>query len=302
MLKLEANRATAKTPVAFTNVGTFELLATYGRDMTLPSTDDPFGPTTTSDAGEGESATRQCVSVERMVRDKCAANGIPGINNPESHNVYWVNMPDLASVVTGCPQIQRGAGTSTNGAGAFGASVTMVTDTHRRMLMRNCQAHTELYNTNRETFRVGSGLAGNHWSLMRGSVISDLTAISSGASSELWSYLGRPPILPYNTTVRLLAFGGKRESSYIWLGIMPRRSRWKSSGDATIRVANIPMTTVSGALLSRPVRQLYPASFPTVASSAFRSYLHPNAGSSLYRRQPGITTSTRPGARLRSMG
>ena len=161
-VEVVANRATAKTPVAFTNVGKRELMRNNdGRDMTYLLQMTP-SVTTTSDAGGGVGYTSMRIRGTDGSRINVTANGIP-INNPESHNVYWVNMPDLASSLRDV-QIQRGAGTSTNGAGAFGASVNMVTDAPSEDAYAELSGAYGAYNTNRETFRVGSGLVGNHWS------------------------------------------------------------------------------------------------------------------------------------------
>ena len=81
---------------------------------------------TTGDAGGGIGYSGLRVRGTDASRINITANGVP-INDSESHNVYWVNMPDLASSVRDI-QLQRGAGTSANGAGAFGASVNMITD------------------------------------------------------------------------------------------------------------------------------------------------------------------------------
>ncbi|MDE6076300.1 MAG: Plug domain-containing protein, partial [Muribaculaceae bacterium] len=95
-LEVVHNRATAKTPVAFTNVSKKELLKDNdGRDMTYLLQFTP-SVTTTSDAGSGIGYTSMRVRGTDGSRINVTANGIP-INNPESHNVYWVNMPDLAS-------------------------------------------------------------------------------------------------------------------------------------------------------------------------------------------------------------
>ncbi|MDE6160296.1 MAG: Plug domain-containing protein [Muribaculaceae bacterium] len=116
-VEVVANRATANTPVAFTNVGKKELLRhNDGRDITFLLQMTP-SVTITSDAGAGMGYTSMRVRGTDGSRINVTANGVP-INNPESHNVYWVNMPDLASSLRDV-QIQRGAGTSVNGAGAY---------------------------------------------------------------------------------------------------------------------------------------------------------------------------------------
>lgn len=209
-----ANRATVKTPVAFTDIPRAELLsANDGRDITYLLSSTP-SVITTSDAGAGVGYTSMRVRGTDGSRINVTANGIP-INNPESHNVYWVNMPDLASSLRDV-QIQRGAGTSTNGAGAFGASVNMVTEMPSEEAYAELSGAYGMYNTNRETLRVGTGLLGGHWSF--DARISHLGSDGyiERATSELWSYFGQAAWRNRGTHLRLLAFGGKEKTYMAW--------------------------------------------------------------------------------------
>jgi iron complex outermembrane receptor protein len=213
-VEVVANRATSKTPMAFTNVTKKDLLAhNDGRDMTYLLQLTP-SVTLTSDAGAGIGYTSMRVRGTDGSRINVTANGIP-INNPESHNVYWVNMPDLASSLRDV-QIQRGAGTSANGAGAFGASVNMVTDAPSEESYAELSGAYGMYNTNRETLRVGSGLLGNHWSFDARVSHLGSDGYIDRASSSLWSYFGQAAYQSYNTMVRLLAFGGKEKTYMAW--------------------------------------------------------------------------------------
>lgn len=208
------NRATAKTPVAFTNVTKAELTkANDGRDIPylLQSTPSVI---TTSDAGAGMGYTSMRIRGTDASRINITANGIP-INNSESHNVYWVNMPDLASSLRDV-QIQRGAGTSVNGAGAFGASVNMITDTPSEDPYAEISGAYGSYNTNRETIRVGSGLLGGHWSFDARLSHLGSDGYIERASSALWSYFGQAAYSSPMTGVRLLAFGGKEKTYMAW--------------------------------------------------------------------------------------
>lgn len=213
-VNIVANRATAKTPVAFTNVSKGDLLkANDGRDITYLLSSTP-SLITTSDAGAGMGYTSMRIRGTDASRINVMANGIP-INDAESHNVYWVNMPDLASSLRDV-QIQRGAGTSANGAGAFGASVNMLTDAPSTTAYAELSGSYGMYNTNRETLRVGSGLLGGHWAL--DARISHLGSDGyiDRASSDLWSYFGQAAYIGDNTQVKLLAFGGKEKTYMAW--------------------------------------------------------------------------------------
>ena len=209
-----ANRATIKTPVAFTNVTKRELDSyNDGRDIPILLEQTP-SVITTSDAGAGMGYTSIRVRGTDGSRINITANGIP-INNSESHNVYWVNMPDLASSLRDV-QIQRGAGTSTNGAGAFGASINMVTDAPSLTPYGEVSGSYGMYNTHRETLRVGTGLLGGHWSLDARLSQMGSDGYIDRATSDLWSYFGQLAYRNRGTLLRLIAFGGKEKTYMAW--------------------------------------------------------------------------------------
>jgi iron complex outermembrane recepter protein len=120
---VRGSRAGARTPMAHTTVGAEEL---RDRDLTR---DMPFllaltpSVVETSDAGTGIGYTSLRIRGSDASRINITLDGIP-LNDSESQQVFWVDLPDLASS-TGSIQVQRGVGTSTNGAGAFGASVNI---------------------------------------------------------------------------------------------------------------------------------------------------------------------------------
>ena len=214
-VEVVANRADQKTPVAYTNVSKSELERyNDGRDITYLLN---FTPSliTTSDAGSAIGYTSLRVRGTDASRINITANGIP-VNDSESHNVYWVNMPDLASSLRDV-QIQRGVGTSVNGAAAFGASINMITDAPSETPYAELSGAYGSYNTNRETLRVGSGLLGGHWSFdARLSHLSSDGYIDR-ATSKLWSYFGQAAYRGgRGTLVRFLAFGGKEETYMAW--------------------------------------------------------------------------------------
>ncbi len=213
-IEVTANRAGVKTPVAYTNVSKQQLAKSNdGRDIPSLLEMTP-SIVTTGDAGAGIGYSSLRVRGTDASRINITANGVP-INDSESHNVYWVNMPDLASSLNDI-QIQRGAGTSVNGAGAFGASVNMLTDFPSTERSAMVSASYGSFNTNRETVKVSSGLFGNHWSVdARFSHIGSDGYIDR-AFSQLWSYMGQLAYRNDNTTLRLLAFGGKERTYMAW--------------------------------------------------------------------------------------
>ena len=213
-VEVVANRADYKTPVAFTNVTKKQIeRVNDGHDIPTLLNMTP-SVITTSDAGAGIGYSSIRVRGTDGSRINVTANGIP-INNSESHNVYWVNMPDLASSLRDI-QIQRGAGTSTNGAGAFGASINMLTDAPSDEAYAELAGSYGMYNTNKETIRVGSGLVGGHWTVDARFSHLGSDGYIDRAFSKLWSYFGQVAYQNAGTRVRLLAFGGKEQTYMAW--------------------------------------------------------------------------------------
>ena len=160
-VEVMATRATKNTPVAFTNISRETIKkANLGQDLPYLLSMTP-GAITTSDAGAGIGYTTVRVRGTDATRINVTANGIP-INDAESHAVFWVNMPDLASSVKDV-QVQRGVGTSTNGAGAFGASINMQTGGLSTQPYAEFNASAGSFGTHKETLNVGTGLLNNHW-------------------------------------------------------------------------------------------------------------------------------------------
>lgn len=213
-VEIMANRASSKTPVAFTNVSKAQLMqANDGRDITFLLSGTP-SLISTSDAGAGMGYTSMRIRGTDATRINVTANGIP-INDGESGVVFWVNMPDLASSLRDV-QIQRGAGTSANGAGAFGASVNMITDAPSDDAYAELSGSYGMYNTNRQTLRIGSGLLGNHWSFDARISHMGSDGYIERASSKLWSYFTQAAYTNRNTNLRFLAFGGKERTYMAW--------------------------------------------------------------------------------------
>lgn len=213
-VEITANRAGAKTPIAFTNVDSRQIKkANDGRDIPSILEMTP-SIVSTGDAGAGIGYSSLRVRGSDASRINITANGVP-INDSESHNVYWVNMPDLASSLRDI-QVQRGAGTSSNGAGAFGASVNMLTDAPSSSPSAMVSASYGSFNSNKQTIKVSSGLFGGHWSAdVRFSHIGSEGYIDR-AFSKLWSYMGQLAYRADNTNLRLLAFGGKERTYMAW--------------------------------------------------------------------------------------
>ncbi|MBQ5370197.1 MAG: TonB-dependent receptor plug domain-containing protein, partial [Bacteroidaceae bacterium] len=156
-----ATRATTQTPIAFTNLSRDEISRNnHGQDIPYLINSTP-SVVSTSDAGAGIGYTSVRIRGVDATRINVTANGIP-VNDAESHSVFWVNMPDFASSVKDI-QLQRGVGTSTNGAGAFGASMNLQTADFSHKPYAEVSASFGSFLTHKETLRLGTGLLKGHW-------------------------------------------------------------------------------------------------------------------------------------------
>lgn len=207
-------RATKTTPVAYTNIGREELnKGNTGVDLPYLVSMTPSA-VATSDAGAGIGYTSLRIRGTDGTRINVTANGIP-VNDAESHNVFWVNLPDLASSVNDI-QIQRGVGTSTNGAGAFGASINMQTSAFNTQPYAGFSGSAGSFGTHKETLRAGTGIIRDHWAVdLRLSDIGSDGYIDR-ASTNLQSYYLQGAYYGNNTSVRLITFAGEEETYHAW--------------------------------------------------------------------------------------
>ena len=158
---VNSTRAGDKTPVTFTNVKKEAIQAVnLGQDLPILLKMTP-SMVTTSDAGAGVGYTGMRIRGSDATRINVTINGIP-INDSESQGVYWVNMPDLSSS-TNSIQIQRGVGTSTNGAAAFGATVNLQTNTPGMEAYGMINNSVGSFGTRKHTMMLNSGLIDDHW-------------------------------------------------------------------------------------------------------------------------------------------
>lgn len=209
-----ATRASGNTPIAFTNVKAEDFARQNdGRDLPFLLLSTP-SVVATSDAGLGIGYTSMRVRGTDATRINVTTNGVP-VNNPESHQVYWVDLPDVASSVRNI-QIQRGAGTSTNGAAAFGASVNMATTAPSITPYAEVSGSYGMYNTHKESISLGSGRLGNHWAIDARLSNIGTDGYIDRATVDLWSYFGQVGYYNKGTSLKLLAFGGKEETYMAW--------------------------------------------------------------------------------------
>ncbi|MFO8147613.1 MAG: TonB-dependent receptor [Gillisia sp.] len=214
---VRAVRVDADSPVTHSNIDQKELeKRNLGQDLPfmlnyLPSV------VSTSDAGAGVGYTSFRVRGSDASRINVTLNGIP-FNDAESQGSFFVNLPDFTSSVQNL-QLQRGVGTSTNGSGAFGASLNLLTDAVSEEAYGEISNSFGSFNTRRHNIKFSTGLLNN-----RVEFAGRLSAIASDgyidrASSDLKSYFLQGSYVDDNTLIKAIAFGGHEVTYQAWNGI-----------------------------------------------------------------------------------
>ena len=209
-------RAKDKNPITYTNVSKEEIAPrNLGQDIPvllqyLPSV------VSTTDAGNGVGYTYMRVRGSDGSRINVTLNGIP-FNDSESQGTFFVNLPDFASSLESV-QLQRGVGTSTNGAGAFGASLNMETKSYQEEAFAEIANSFGSFNTRKHTVSFGTGLHNNFELNGRISNISSDGFIDR-ASSDMFGYFFNANYVKENTLIKFLAFGGKEKTYQAWYGL-----------------------------------------------------------------------------------
>ena len=215
-VRVSTIRAKATDPVTQTNISKDYISSrNLGQDIPVLLNYLP-GVVTTSDAGTGIGYTGIRVRGSDASRVNVTLNGIP-FNDSESQSTYWVNLPDFASSIENI-QLQRGVGTSTNGSGAFGASLNILTDIMQDKASASLSSSIGTYNTFKNTLKFSTGLLNNHIEIS-----GRLSKITSDgyidrATSDLKSYFLQGAFKDENTLIKALAFGGHEITYQSWYG------------------------------------------------------------------------------------
>ncbi|WP_133575478.1 TonB-dependent receptor [Pedobacter metabolipauper] len=218
---VRATRANEKSATTYKNISKAEIEENnFGQDLPFILNNTP-GVVVTSDAGAGVGYTGIRIRGSDAARVNVTLNGIP-YNDSESQGTFWVNMPDFASSVDNI-QIQRGVGTSTNGAGAFGGSVNIQTASPSENAYAELNNTFGSFNTLKNTVKVGTGLINNIWSFD-----GRLSRIKSDgfidrAASDLKSYFLSGAYHGKNDLLRVNIFSGTEKTYQAWNGIPESR-------------------------------------------------------------------------------
>ena len=216
-IQLIGIRANENTPVTFSNVTKEEIESrNLGQDIPILLNYLP-GVVTTSDAGAGIGYTGIRVRGSDATRVNITINGIP-YNDAESQGTFWVNLPDFASSVSQF-QLQRGVGTSTNGAAAFGASLNLETEAPSSETQILLSSSMGSFATLKNTIQFNSGLLQDRFQFSgRWSSVQSKGYIDR-ARSDLKGYFFQGKYQQNKTALKALFFGGHEITYQSWYGI-----------------------------------------------------------------------------------
>jgi len=230
---VRGSRAGTRTPMAYSTVEADELRGSdRSRDMPFLLSLTP-SVVETSDAGNGIGYTSLRIRGTDASRINITLDGIP-LNDAESQQVFWVDLPDLASS-TGSIQVQRGVGTSTNGAGAFGASVNISSLTPPVDAGAAGELSYGSFNTSRISARAWTGLIGERFNMMirasqihsNGYIDHSTTDIGSALVSGIWS--------APSDMIRFNILTGSERTGISWWGVpaevLPYDRRYNPAGE-----------------------------------------------------------------------
>lgn len=238
---VSSNRAKKNSPTAFSDVSTEQIKKENAAKnipfllQTLPSvvafSEDGSGVGNTSLRIRGTDATRINVTL----------NGMP-LNNPESQEVYWVNLPDISNSLQSI-QLQRGVGTSTNGSAAFGASLSLKTIQAQQQAYGEASTAIGSYNTFTSTIAAGTGLLGNGLSLdLRYSKVKGDGYIRNGKVNHSSAYASISHFTD-NQAIKLIYMNGIQHTGITWEGISPEQMkidrRYNPAGEYKDEAGNV---------------------------------------------------------------
>ncbi|MBP0904775.1 TonB-dependent receptor [Mariniflexile gromovii] len=232
---VNAVRVNADSPITHSNVTKEQLSKrNLGQDLPvllnyLPSV------VTTSDAGAGIGYTGIRVRGVSGGSTNVTINGIP-YNDAESLGAFWVNLQDFSSSIENL-QVQRGVGTSTNGSGAFGASINILTDAVNNDASASISTSFGSFNTLRNNVKFSTGLLND-----KVEISGRLSKIKSDgfidrASSDLKSYFLQAAYKDSNRLIKAITFGGKEVTYQAWYGV----DIFTIDTDRTVNIAGTQM-------------------------------------------------------------
>ena len=235
---VSAVRVTSQSPVTFSNLDKKEIAKrNLGQDIPILMNYLPSVVTTT-DAGAGVGYTGIRVRGSDASRVNVTINGIP-YNDSESQGTFWVNMPDFASSVESL-QLQRGVGTSTNGSGAFGASLNVLTENFQSKSGGEIANSFGSFNTRKHTVKFNTGMSKSGFELSGRLSQINSDGFIDRASSDLKGYFLQGVYKGKSTLIKALVFGGQEKTYQAWYGL---EDPDKLKNDRTFNVAGMYFDT-----------------------------------------------------------
>jgi iron complex outermembrane receptor protein len=214
---VNATRAGEHTPIAYSTV-TREDISKNNIAQDIPYLLG-YSPSVvvSSDAGTGVGYTNINIRGTDVKRINVTIDGIP-VNDAESHGVWWVDLPDLASSADNI-QIQRGVGTSTNGAGAFGATINFQTSNLNREPYAEVNSSYGSFNTSKNTINFGTGLINKRFAFdgRLSKIWSD--GYIDRAFSDLKSFYISGTMYGESSILKLMIFSGVEHTYQAWSGV-----------------------------------------------------------------------------------
>ncbi len=216
-LEIRSVRVSENSPFAKSNVSANQITQlNFGQDLPFILQNTP-SIVANADAGNGIGYTGMRIRGTDATRINVTINGIP-YNDAESMGTFLVNIPDIASSASSI-QIQRGVGTSTNGASAFGATINIATNDYHPSHYLSLQNSFGSFNTLKNNLQFGTGLINNRFTIdgRISSINSD--GYIDRAKSSLQSFFISSTYWGDNSSLRLNVFSGKEKTYQAWYGV-----------------------------------------------------------------------------------
>lgn len=292
-LEVKSLRASEKAPFAKTNITAREIAkSNTGQDLPFLLNQSP-SVVVNSDAGNGIGYTGIRIRGSDATRINVTINGIP-YNDAESQGSYFVDLPDIASSINSI-QIQRGVGSSSNGAGAFGASLNLSTNEFNEKAYGEISNSYGSFNSWKNTVKAGTGLIDDHFT-----VDARLSRISSDgyidrASTDMKSLYLSTAYINKKSTVRFNLITGKEKTYQAWNGvsedILSVDRTYNSSG---MEKPGSPYANETDNYIQNHYQLFFTHSFNNYLS--FNTALFLSKGSGYYEQYKGVAAETEAGS------
>ena len=216
-IEITSIRAADNAPIAKVNLGKSDIeKKNVGYDLPFILNQTP-SVQINADAGNGIGYTGIRIRGTDATRINLSLNGIP-YNDAESQGTFLVNLPDFASSASSI-QIQRGVGTSTNGAGSFGGAININTNDPETKKYIECNNSYGSFHSMKNTLILNSGLIRNHFSVKGRISNIQSDGYIDRSNSHLQSFFTSAAYMDSHHSIRLNIFSGKEKTHAAWFGI-----------------------------------------------------------------------------------